>query len=319
MRSRRNQTSSVALIVPIVVQRSPKLTLVYVAAMVDVEGVKGGRNTRGHWVGVVTPLAAYHARLDRQPSGPPLDLERLTYAIPLLLARFCSYLVQEDVGGEHARAPLVEALLDCRVEGTSVRAHVPASGGTRSTARGDVLLLLICRWFSWRRLGRRFGRALWRHWKLSVGRDAHRVRLISLGLAAGFLERMDGRDVCHPLGFSAPQRSRRTQIAPPPLPPPGSPEPLRNPPLRGDSCEPFFFSRNQASLLACLLSLLHETKRSSHIVLGQAPTEAQLASNERPSLTSSSRRVAHRVRRLCPKKCPFGVRGRRSEFTSGNV
>ena len=216
MRSRRNQTSSVALIVPIVVQRSPKLTLVYVAAMVDVEGVKGGRDTRGHWVGVVTPLAAYHARLDRQPSGPPLDLERLTYAIPLLLARFCSYLVQEDVGGEHARAPLVEALLDCRVEGTSVRAHVPASGGTRSTARGDVLLLLICRWFSWRRLGRRFGRALWRHWKLSVGRDAHRVRLISLGLAAGFLERMDGRDVCHPLGFSAPQNANCAPAAAPP-------------------------------------------------------------------------------------------------------
>ena len=130
MRSRRNQWHSAALrrnqwqskaikwvtIVPIVAQRSPKLTLVYVAAMVDVEGVKGGRDTRGHWVGVVTPLAAYHARLDRQPSGPPLDLERLTYAIPLLLARFCSYLVQEDVGGEHARAPLVEALLDCRVK-----------------------------------------------------------------------------------------------------------------------------------------------------------------------------------------------------------
>ena len=70
MRSRRNQTSSVALIVPIVVQRSPKLTLVYVAAMVDVEGVKGGRDTRGHWVGVVTPLAAYHARLDWQPTRP---------------------------------------------------------------------------------------------------------------------------------------------------------------------------------------------------------------------------------------------------------
>jgi hypothetical protein len=36
----------------------------YVAAMVRVEGVKGGRDTRGHRVGVVTPLAAHHARLD---------------------------------------------------------------------------------------------------------------------------------------------------------------------------------------------------------------------------------------------------------------
>ena len=55
----RNQTSSVALIVPIVAQRSPKLTLVYVAAMVLFKGVKGGRDTRGHWVDAVTPLAAY--------------------------------------------------------------------------------------------------------------------------------------------------------------------------------------------------------------------------------------------------------------------
>ena len=47
---------------------------------------------------------------------------------------------------------------------------------------------------------------------IKVGRVAHRVRLISLGLAAGFLERMDGRDVCHPLGESA----HRTQFAPPP-------------------------------------------------------------------------------------------------------
>ena len=47
------------LIVPIVAQRSPKLTMVYVAALVRVEGVKGGRDTRGHWVGVVTPWAAH--------------------------------------------------------------------------------------------------------------------------------------------------------------------------------------------------------------------------------------------------------------------
>jgi hypothetical protein len=45
--------------VPIVAQRSPKLTMVYVAALVRVEGVKGGRDTRGHWVGVVTPWAAH--------------------------------------------------------------------------------------------------------------------------------------------------------------------------------------------------------------------------------------------------------------------
>ena len=73
MRSRRNQWHSAALrrnqwqskaikwvtIVPIVAQRSPKLTIVYIAAMVRVEGVKGGRDTRGHRVGVVAPLAAH--------------------------------------------------------------------------------------------------------------------------------------------------------------------------------------------------------------------------------------------------------------------
>jgi hypothetical protein len=46
------------------------------------------------------------------PGGPPLDLERLTDAIALLLARGCSNLDQEAFPGVHARAPLVEAPVD---------------------------------------------------------------------------------------------------------------------------------------------------------------------------------------------------------------
>ena len=101
----------------------------------EAPAVPSGEAARAHLKPTArSPSAMGSALEDRQPGGPPLDLERLTYALSLLLARGCANLVQEAVGGVHARTPRVEALLDCRIEGSSVRAR------RRAYTRGDAVL-----------------------------------------------------------------------------------------------------------------------------------------------------------------------------------